>query len=534
MAMTPVAWTNLYICANVLLALTVVLLAVVGMVSRKLRHPVAYRHRLAIGHTLVIAAVLLPLTPLVSGHEEVLPRSAQVWSAPTMNGGEADASKDHRIAVSFAPLGASMSLAVASQAAAGLVLIGLLVSLIRLGLDIRATRRIIAQAQTIRRHGLLSIRVSEQIQVPFSFWWPARYFIVVPSALVLHPGDLEMAIRHEAQHHRQQDTKWLYLYQLLKALFFWNPAVHRLERHLRSLQEFACDEALSTRSSIVGADYCRSLLRVAEVAVLPRRALIRASMIDSSSGAFLLKRRVEAVLLRPADHQRKPAVVAVGVIALSVLALAALAFSSPIQDRRISADEAARMAAFARESSAVPIAVNDRVLRQLNLLLATPDGRAYLQASLDRMQSYKTLLSGELSRLGLPPELLAVPLVESGYRNLQPDADPRRGAGLWMFIEPTASRFGLTVNTRVDERLDVTAETRAAVQYFADLYRHFGDWGLAILAYNAGAARVEDGIRTAGSRDVWQIIGQGHENDRDYLPRVIAAVLIMKNPSVLD
>jgi membrane-bound lytic murein transglycosylase D len=302
---------------------------------------------------------------------------------------------------------------------------------------------------------------------------------------------------------------------------------------LRSLQEFACDEALSARPSIVAADYCRSLLRVAEAAVLPHRMPIRASMLDGG-GASLLKRRVEAVLLQPAEHQRKPTVLAAAVVAFSLLAVTALGCSSTIRDQRISAEEADRMAAVARQNSAVPTAVNDRVLRQLNVLLATPDGRAYLRASLARMREYETLVSAELARQGLPGELLAVPLVESGYRNLEANANPPHSAGLWQFIEPTAERFGLTVDESRDDRLDVPAATRAAAQLFADLHRHFGDWGLAILAYNAGSARVEEGIRATGSRDVWQIIDRGYENDRDYVARVIAAVLIMESPPVLD
>src|SRR5690606_37390559 len=119
-----------------------------------------------------------------------------------------------------------------------------------LALDARATRRIIAGSHEVRRHGRLSIRASERSCVPFAFWRPGRYFIVVPSALMLHPGDLALAIRHEAQHHRQQDTKWLYFYQLLKALFFWNPCIHLLERHVRAVQELACDEALRTRRKV--------------------------------------------------------------------------------------------------------------------------------------------------------------------------------------------------------------------------------------------------------------------------------------------
>lgn len=531
--MASLASVNLYICANILLMLAAVLLAGIGAVSGRLLHPIAYRHQLGTGHALAMAAVLLPFVGLFSGHENVLPQTAQVWSASTMQNSAVDTLKDQRIAVSFAPSGASMSLDVASQAAAGLFLIGLLILLVRIVIDASATTRVIAQAQTIRRHGRLRILASERVQVPFSFWLPTLYFIVVPSTLVLRPDDLRMAIRHEAQHHRQHDTKWLYLYQLLKAVFFWNPAVHRLEKHLRELQEFACDEALSRQRNISAQEYCRCLLWIAEAATRQRRALIHASMIGSSAG-ILLKRRIEALLMRPSNRLSKSAVVATGGAALALMAATALAFTSTIHDRRISVEEAGRMAVVARQDSTFPIVVNDRVLEQLNLLLATPDGRVYLQASLDRMQNYRVLISEQIAQHGMPLELLAVPLVESGYRNLPRNDNPRHGAGLWMFIEPTAKRFGLIVDASRDERLDVSAETGAAMRYFSSLHRQFNDWGFALLAYNAGSARVESAIRKTGSRDAWEIIGKGYENDPDYVPRVMAAILILKNPSTLD
>lgn len=366
--------------------------------------------------------------------------------------------------------------------------------------------------------------------MPFAFWRPGRYFIVVPSALMLHPGDLALAIRHEAQHHRQQDTKWLYFYQLLKALFFWNPCIHLLERHVRAVQELACDEALRTRRKVRAPEYCGCLLRLAEAAAVPRPFEVRAGM-SGNGAARLLARRIEA-LLRPERPQRGPAVAAAAMIAVAVLAATAGLFDSTIHDRRVSAADAAAMAAAARTGSVFPIVVNDGVLRQLNLLLATPDGRAYVEASLARMRSYEALISAELGAHALPAELLVLPLVESGYRNLPQEG--RHGAGLWQLVPPTARQWGLAVDADRDERLDVLAETRAATRYLADLHRRFGDWGLALLAYNAGSARVEDGSRETGSRDVWEIIAAGYENDPDYVARVIAAVLIMRNPSLLE
>jgi len=429
--------------------------------------------------------------------------------------------------------GASIPLAVASPALSIALLGGVLFVLARLARDAAATLRIIADAQTIRRYRSARILASERIDVPFSFWLPGRYYVIVPSALVLRGEDLRLAIRHEVQHHRQQDTKLVYLQQLLKAAFFWNPAIHRLERQLRELQEFACDETVGRQRSVSTRSYCQCLLRVAEAATLERGAQIQSSMIGGGAGK-LLKRRIEALLTRPTAYLGRAIVLGIGAFALTLMATTALAFTSTIRDRRISVREADEMAAVAQRNSTFPIVVNDSVVKQLNLLLSTPDGRAYLQDSLGRMQSYEACIVDHLLRHDLPLELLAVPLVEGGYRNQPQGADPRHGAGLWMFIAPTARRFGLTVDAHRDDRLDVAAETDAAMRHLSGLYHQFNDWGLALLAFNAGSARVERAIAQTGSRDVWTLIARGHENDAGYVPRVMAAILILENPSVLD
>jgi membrane-bound lytic murein transglycosylase D len=126
---------------------------------------------------------------------------------------------------------------------------------------------------------------------------------------------------------------------------------------------------------------------------------------------------------------------------------------------------------------------------------------------------------------------LVVPLAESGFRNLPPNKKAPHSAGIWQFIEPTALRFGLRVNATLDERLDVAAETDAAMRMFAALQQQFGDWGLALLAYNAGSGTVQRGIEETGVRDVWHLIEQGYQNDADYVPYVIAMLLILRNPA---
>jgi membrane-bound lytic murein transglycosylase D len=148
------------------------------------------------------------------------------------------------------------------------------------------------------------------------------------------------------------------------------------------------------------------------------------------------------------------------------------------------------------------------------------------------MHNYEPSLLSELKRYELPPELLMVPLVESGYRNLP--ARRGAGAGLWMFIGPTARHYGLEVSTKRDERLDVSAETRAAMEMFSDLQRRFGNWPLALMAYNSGASQVEAGMKATHTQDAWTLYNAGYGNDPDYLARATAVMLILDHPRLLD
>ena len=131
-----------------------------------------------------------------------------------------------------------------------------------------------------------------------------------------------------------------------------------------------------------------------------------------------------------------------------------------------------------------------------------------------------------MAQYGYPEELLAIPFVESRYTNLDPRHNPVGAAGMWQFIEKTASSFNLT------NRLDLNEQTDAAMRYLGALNLRFENWGLAILSYNAGPARVQAGIEKTKSRDPWTVIRGGFENDRQYLAKVMAAALIMKYPQL--
>ncbi len=134
-----------------------------------------------------------------------------------------------------------------------------------------------------------------------------------------------------------------------------------------------------------------------------------------------------------------------------------------LQDRRITEAQAIAMSEGAGKETEFPVVVNDLVLKELNAYLGTPEGREFIKASLERMGNYREGIEGKIKEYGVPTEFLAIPLVESGYRNLE--QKERWGAGLWMFIQSTARAFGLTVNDEVDERLDADILTDAAIPF---------------------------------------------------------------------
>lgn len=127
-----------------------------------------------------------------------------------------------------------------------------------------------------------------------------------------------------------------------------------------------------------------------------------------------------------------------------------------------------------------------------------------------------------LGRHNLPYELKYVPVIESALR---PTARSKAGAaGLWQFMPATAKRYGLEVNSLVDERLDVYKSTEAACAFLQALYNIFTDWNLAIAAYNCGPGNVRKAIQYAGGkRDFWSIYPYLPHETRMYVPLFIAS-----------
>lgn len=140
---------------------------------------------------------------------------------------------------------------------------------------------------------------------------------------------------------------------------------------------------------------------------------------------------------------------------------------------------------------------------------------------LGRAEMYFPIFDQYLSEAGIPSQLKYLSIVESALR---PDAVSSAGAaGLWQFMRETGRHYGLEINRTVDQRRDPHLSTQSAVRYLKDLYDTFGDWSLALAAYNSGPGRVREAIRQANSTDFWKIKNYLPKETRNYVPAFIAA-----------
>src|SRR5205823_2251543 len=187
------------------------------------------------------------------------------------------------------------------------------------------------------------------------------------------------------------------------------------------------------------------------------------------------------------------------------------------------AEEAAK-----NTSHDLPLTVNDQVLSFLNFF-QTPRGRAIVETGLRRAGRYREMISRVLREEGLPQDLIYLAQAESAF---QPLALSRAGArGIWQFVAYRGHEYGLRHTWWIDERQDPEKATRAAAQHLRDLYHLYGDWYLAMAAYNCGPGNVQKGIERTGYADFWELYKRNvlPRETKNYVPIIIALTLIAKD-----
>lgn len=175
-----------------------------------------------------------------------------------------------------------------------------------------------------------------------------------------------------------------------------------------------------------------------------------------------------------------------------------------------------------------PVVVNKQV--EMYLRLFQNKQKKYFTRWLERSGRYIPSIHEELKKEGLPLDLAYLAMIESGFN--QRAYSRARAVGMWQFMKGTGREYNLLIDRYVDERRDSAKSTKAAVAFLKDLYEQFGDWHLAVAAYNAGPGKIRNGLRRYKTKNFWELAEKRYlklETKR-YVPKLIAAIIIAKDP----
>jgi membrane-bound lytic murein transglycosylase D len=185
-------------------------------------------------------------------------------------------------------------------------------------------------------------------------------------------------------------------------------------------------------------------------------------------------------------------------------------------------------AEVAATHSDLPLMMTDPVAGYISYF--SGHGRGTLERALARSGRYDEMIRRVLKEEGVPQDLIYLAQAESGFHPL---ALSRAGArGMWQFMASRATGYGLERDWWVDERQDPEKSTRAAAHHLKDLYNEFGDWYLAMAAYNSGPGTVQNAVKRTGYADYWQLYKRNvlPKETKNYVPIILAVTIMAKNP----
>jgi membrane-bound lytic murein transglycosylase D len=178
--------------------------------------------------------------------------------------------------------------------------------------------------------------------------------------------------------------------------------------------------------------------------------------------------------------------------------------------------------------SQLPLEERDAVISFINFFSSTK-GRRILLGGMQRSGRYKAMIERVLAEEGLPEELIFLAQAESGF--LPRAVSNKLCMGIWQFAKFRGNEYGLKQTPATDDRMDPEKATRAAAHHLHDLYEHFGDWYLAMAAYNCGPGCVDAAVMRTGYADFWELRRRNAlpKETANYVPAILAMIIISKN-----
>ena len=199
---------------------------------------------------------------------------------------------------------------------------------------------------------------------------------------------------------------------------------------------------------------------------------------------------------------------------------------TPAVDQNVKAKAEAELKST---DSDLPLMMTDQVAGFINYF--STRGRGTVERALARSGRYEDMIRRTLKEEGVPQDLIYLAQAESGFHPL---AVSRAGArGMWQFMGSRAKGYGLERSWWIDDRQDPEKATRAAAHHLKDLYNQFGDWYLAMAAYNSGPGTVQSAVKRTGYADFWQLYRRNvlPKETRNYVPIIVAVTIMAKNPA---
>lgn len=179
--------------------------------------------------------------------------------------------------------------------------------------------------------------------------------------------------------------------------------------------------------------------------------------------------------------------------------------------------------------SDLPLVVNDYVAGYINYF--NTSGRSVLEKALIRGGRYREMIAKTFKDEGVPLDLMFLAQAESGFQPLA--LNPSGARGMWQFMASRAAGYGLQRSWWIDERQDPVKSTRAAARHLKDLYKQFGDWYLAMAAYDSGPGNVQQAVKRTGYADFWELYKRNvlPKETKNYVPIILAYAIMSKNPA---